>query len=64
MNSTWIDRGQRKVVLNGIAHRIPSYIGGWRTCIINGKVYIDGYELMKDGQWKKTIKAFWYKYFN
>jgi hypothetical protein len=29
---------------------------------INGKVYIDGYELV-DGKWTKTLKALWYKIF-
>lgn len=30
--------------------------------IINRKVYVDGYEY-KDGIWKKTLAAWWYKYF-
>lgn len=30
--------------------------------IINNKVYIDGYEY-KDGKWKKTLAAWWHKYF-
>ena len=31
--------------------------------IINQHVYIGGYELV-DGQWERTIKAMWYKYFD
>ena len=29
---------------------------------INNTTYVDGFELI-DGQWKKTLKAFLYKYF-
>ena len=30
--------------------------------MINGKVFVDGYE-WKDGVWKKTLRAMWYKWF-
>ena len=32
------------------------------TTIINGKVYIDGYEF-KNGKWKKTLRAWWHLWF-
>ena len=32
------------------------------TTIINDKVYIDGYEL-KNGKWKKTLRAWWHMWF-
>jgi hypothetical protein len=39
---------------------VPS--AGRNSTVINGKVYIDGYEF-KHGKWKKTLKALWYKWF-
>jgi hypothetical protein len=48
------------------------YIGGQKipdppcelnnTTIINNKVYVNGYEY-KRGKWKKTLAAWWHKYF-
>ena len=32
------------------------------TTIINNKVYVNGYEY-KNGTWKKTLAAWWHKYF-
>lgn len=32
------------------------------TTIINGHVFIGGYELV-NGEWKKTFRAFWHKVF-
>lgn len=32
------------------------------TTIINNKIYVDGYEY-KNGTWKKTLAAWWHKYF-
>ena len=32
------------------------------TSIINNKVYVNGYEY-RDGEWKKTLAAWWHKYF-
>lgn len=32
------------------------------TTMINGKVFVDGYEY-KDGEWKRTLKAWFHKYF-
>ena len=39
---------------------VPS--AGHNTTVVNGHVYIDGYEF-KHGKWKKTLKALWYKWF-
>lgn len=35
---------------------------GHNITMIDGNVYIDGYEY-KDGRWKRTLKALWYKWF-
>ena len=32
------------------------------TTMINGKVFVGGYEY-KDGKWKRTLKAWFHKYF-
>ncbi len=62
VNATWIDVKRRKVVLKGIRYDIPLHITGLRTSIVNGTIYIDGYELKKNGKWKRSLKAFWYCY--
>lgn len=35
---------------------------GYNSTIINGKVYLDGYEFI-NGKWKKTLRALWHKWF-
>ena len=40
----------------------PAPCKGNNLTTINGKVYIDGYEF-KNGKWRKTLKALWYKWF-
>lgn len=43
--------------------KIPNPPGGMNnTAIINNKVYANGYEY-KNGKWKKTLAAWWHKYF-
>ena len=43
--------------------KIPMPPGGLHnTTIINNKVYVDGYEY-KNGEWKKTLAAWWHKLF-
>lgn len=49
------------IIVNGIKLPPPPT----RCCNVshvNGKVYIDGYEF-KHGQWKKTLRAWWYLWF-
>ena len=48
------------VVINGIEYSLPGR--GCNSTIIDGKVFVNGYEL-KNGKWKKTIKAIFHKYF-
>lgn len=49
-----------EIWINGAKINKPSKCN--KTTIINGKVYVDGYEY-KDGQWKRTLKALWHLIF-
>lgn len=40
----------------------PCPAKGRNTTVINGKVYIDGYEFV-NGEWKKTLMGLWHKWF-
>jgi hypothetical protein len=53
---------KRSTVVNGVEYKWNDNMKGNNTTQINGKVYIDGYEL-KNGEWKRTLKALWYKLF-
>ena len=50
-----------KVTINGV-ELPPAPTSGRSGTIINGKVYIDGYEF-KDGKWKKTLMGLWHLLF-
>ena len=55
-----IVRGNR-VAINGVElPPVPSK--GYNSTVINGKVYIDGYEF-KNGKWRRTLKALWHLLF-
>ena len=50
-----------RVIVNGVElPPVPS--SGHNSTVINGKVYIDGYEF-KDGEWKRTLRALWHLLF-
>jgi hypothetical protein len=53
---------KRKIITNGISYDMPKGMKGNNSTIINDKIYIDGFELV-DGEWKRTLKALWYKIF-
>jgi len=50
------------IILNGTKYEIPDYIKGNNQTVINGKIFIGGYEF-KYGKFKKTLRALWYKWF-
>ena len=50
-----------KIVVGG-KELPPCPIKGGNITIINNKVYQNGYEF-KNGMWKKTFKAWWYRWF-
>jgi hypothetical protein len=50
-----------QVTINGVTlPPVPSR--GYCSAVIDGKVYIDGYEY-KNGKWRRTLKALWYLLF-
>ena len=51
-NRVWINGNEVK----------PCPREGHNVTIVNGNVYIDGYEY-RSGKWKRTLKALWYKLF-
>lgn len=51
-----------RVVIDG-EELPPAPCKGNNVTTIDGKVYIDGYEFKK-GKWKKTFKAWYYKWFS
>ena len=51
-----------KVIIGGNEYKIPSHIKTNNITMVNGKIYIGGYELV-NGNWKITIKSIWYKFF-
>jgi hypothetical protein len=53
---------KRSTIINGTEYKWNDKMKGNNSTQINGKVYIDGYELV-DGKWTKTLKALWYKIF-
>ena len=55
-----IVQGNRVVVDGKVLPPVPST--GYNSTVIDGKVYIDGYEF-KDGKWKKTLRALWHRWF-
>ncbi len=56
---------ERKIVINDIVYEIPAKVGvGNSVTIINGTVFINGYEFIrKNKEFKKTFMAFWHKWF-
>lgn len=41
---------------------------GYNSTIVDGKIYVNGWEWIegkdgKEGKWKRTLKALWYKWF-
>lgn len=50
-----------QVTINGVALP-PAPCKGYNSTVINGKVYLDGYEY-KNGKWQVTLKALWHLLF-
>lgn len=53
----------RQVIIDGVKY--PEAPGRGESCtsvIIDGNVYINGYEL-KNGRWKRTLRALFHLYF-
>jgi len=52
----------RTVTINGLSYPMLESMHGNSSSIIDNKIFIDGYEL-KNGKWKKTIRALWHLWF-
>ena len=59
-NCNVVVAGNRVWICNNELPPCPSE--GRNITIIDGNVYIDGYE-WKKGKWRRTLKALWYKLF-
>lgn len=62
--SVIVNSTKRIVIRDGVTYKIPSYIKTNRISTVNGNVYIGGYELFPRGTWRKTVRAYWYCYFD
>jgi hypothetical protein len=54
----------KTVNINGKVSEIPRHVykKGCNTTVIDGKVYINGYEF-RNGKWKITLKSIWHLIF-
>lgn len=59
-NGVYIAVKNNQVIINGITYPKPGR--GNNSTIINNKVYVNGYELVR-GEWKKTLRAILYQFF-
>lgn len=57
-----VNQREKKITLNGVTYDFPKGMKGRSVSTINGKTYIDGFELV-NGVWKKTLKGLYYLYF-
>lgn len=53
---------KKVTIVDGIEYPWRKEMMGRSCTTINSKVYIDGFEL-KQGKWKRTLKALWYLIF-
>ncbi|CEQ01669.1 Uncharacterised protein [[Clostridium] sordellii] len=54
---------RRITAINGIEYPWVKGMKGVSITTINGKVFIDGFELNKNGEWKRTLRALWHLIF-
>lgn len=57
-----VNTREKYVEINGCKYPFPRRMKGRTVSQVNGKIYIDGYEF-KNGKFKKTLKALYYKWF-
>lgn len=61
---TTINSHDKKVtIINGVEYPWVKGMRGFSTTTVNNKVFIDGYELTKNGEWKRTLRALWHLIF-
>jgi uncharacterized protein YxjI len=59
-HSAIINARKRVTIINGKEIPFHPKMSGNSMTTINGKSYIDGFELI-NGEWKRTLKALWYR---
>jgi len=57
-NNKTINTTSTGVFIDNIFIPYKKGMKGNSTSIINGKIYVDGYEL-KEGKWKRTLMGLW-----
>lgn len=60
INGVSVDRN--KIIVNGQEYTIPEKVGSSNIAIIDGRIFINGYEF-KNGKWIRSLRALWHKYF-
>ena len=61
-NGVSVSFNSGKVIINGENIALPKGMTTNFQTIIDGKIYIDGYEFFPESKtFKKTLKAFWHK---
>lgn len=53
----------KNTIINGVEYPWVNGMKGNSITTINNKVFIDGYELKKNGKWKITLRAVVYSIF-
>jgi hypothetical protein len=62
---TTVIQSGKKLIIDGKEYDLPKkkkWNDGCSVSLINGKVYVDGFELI-DGEWKRTLKALFHYIF-
>lgn len=62
-NSVSTDGRRRVTIINGVEYNWKKGMKGFSITTVNNKVFIDGYELTKKGEWKRTLRALWHLIF-
>lgn len=57
-----ITQSNGKVIVNNVEYDLPNKSKASSVTVVNGKVYINGYELV-NGKWKRTLTALWHLLF-
>lgn len=58
-----LNASMRYLIVGGKRVDIPKHIECNSITTLDGRIYVGGYELEGNGEWKRTFKAWWYKHF-
>lgn len=59
INEVYTDHENRITIVNGIEYTWRKEMKGNSVTIMNGKIFIDGFELTNKG-WKRTLRGLYY----